>query len=111
MSTASSDDTPGDDTPPPGSDEPSRSGFHQRDPAAIAEEAALGEDGPTQVALVQDFYRQMFELVGDEAWRDDPVGPLGNQWRGVGGAQSTYYLMNIANRDLGADAKRFAGCG
>ena len=96
MSTASSDDTPGDDTPPPGSDEPSRSGFHQRDPAAIAEEAALGEDGPTQVALVQDFYRQMFELVGDEAWRDDPVGPLGNQWRGVGGAQSTYYLMNIA---------------
>ena len=60
---------------------------------------------------MQDFYRQMFELVGDEAWRDFPVGPLGNQWRGVGGAQSTYYLMNIANRDLGADAKRFAGCG
>ena len=45
---------------------------------------------------MQDFYRQMFELVGDEAWRDFPVGPLGNQWRGVGGAQSTYYLMNIA---------------
>lgn len=46
---------------------------------------------------MQDFYRQIFELVGDEAWPDDPVGQLGNQWRGVGGAQSTYYLINVGN--------------
>jgi len=71
--------------------------FHQRDPAAIAEEAALGEHGASQVALVQDFYRQVFELVDDEAWPDAPVGPLGKQWRGVGGAQSTLYLTNVAH--------------
>jgi hypothetical protein len=35
---------------------------------------------------VRDFYRQIFELVDDETWADDPVGPLGDQWRGVGGA-------------------------
>lgn len=46
---------------------------------------------------MQDFYRQIFDLVGDEAWPDDPVGQLGNQWRGVGGAQSTYYLINVGN--------------
>lgn len=46
---------------------------------------------------MQDFYRQIFELVGDEAWADDPAGPLGHQWRGIGGVQSTYYLINVAN--------------
>jgi hypothetical protein len=96
MSIPSSDADPGDDSPPPSSDEPPRPGFHQRDPAAIAEEAALGGQGPLQVERVQDFCRQIFELVGDEAWPDDPVGPLGNQWRGVGSAQSTYYLINVA---------------
>src|SRR5882757_6014882 len=92
MSTASSDDT----SPPISPDQPSRPGFHERDPAAIAEEAALGEGGDTQVVWAQDFYRQIFELVGDEAWPNDPVGPLGHQWRGVGGAQSTCYLTNVA---------------
>jgi hypothetical protein len=98
MSTPSSDDTPSgaSSLAQPGSDEHVRPRFHERDPAAIAEEAALGEHGPLQVARVQDFYRQIFELVGDEAWPDDPVGPLGDQWRGVGGAQSTYYLLNVA---------------
>lgn len=96
MSIASSDDEPGEATPQRSPDEPSRPGFHERDPAAIAEEAALGEHGPLHVAGMQDFYRQIVELVGDEAWPDDPVGPLGNQWHGVGGAQSTYYLLNVA---------------
>jgi hypothetical protein len=81
----------------PSTDAPSPPRFHERDPVAIAEEAALGEHGPLQVAGVQDFYRQVFKLVDDEAWPDAPVGPVGNQWRGVGGAQSTYYLMNVAN--------------
>lgn len=90
MSTASSS---GDTTPV----EPPRPGFHERDAAALAEEAALGEQGQRLIERVQDFYRQIFELVDDEAWPDDPVGPLGAQWRGVGGAQSTYYLMNVAN--------------
>jgi hypothetical protein len=70
--------------------------FGQRDASAIAEEAALGENGPLQVKRVQDFYLQIFELVGDETWPYEPVGPLGNQWRGIGGAQSTYYLINVA---------------
>jgi hypothetical protein len=91
MSTASSDDTP-----PPRSGETSGPGFHERDAAAIAEEASLGEHGLVQVERVQDFYRQIFELVDEEAWPDAPVGPLGDQWRGVGGAQSTYYLINVA---------------
>jgi hypothetical protein len=80
----------------PNTDEDLRPRFHQRDAAAIAEEAALGEHWPLQVAGMQDFYRQIFELVGEEAWPDDPVGPFGDQWRGVGGAQSTYYLLNVA---------------
>lgn len=63
---------------------------------AISEQAALGVEGPTRVAWVQDFYRQLFELIDDQAWPDAPVGPLGNQWRGVGGAQSTFYLMSVA---------------
>jgi hypothetical protein len=70
--------------------------FDRRDAAAIAEQAALGEHGPLQVKRTQDFYRQVFELADDEAWPDDPIGPLGNHWRGVGGAQSTYYLINVA---------------
>jgi hypothetical protein len=98
MSTPSSDGTP--NGPPSttqlGTDEDLRPRFHQRDAAAIAAEAALGQHGPIQVERVQDFYRQVFELVGEEAWPDAPVGPLGDQWRGVGGAQSTYYLINIA---------------
>jgi hypothetical protein len=98
MSTLSSDDQPGDDASSPhDSAEHPRPGFHERDPVAIAAEAALSEDGPIQVARLQDFFRQIFELIEDEAWPDAPVGPLGNQWRGVGGAQSTYYLMNVAN--------------
>lgn len=91
MSTASSDDTS-----PPSLDGSSRPGFHKRDPASIAEEAALGEGGDGQVVSAQDLFRQIFELVGEEAWPDDPVGPLGHQWRGLGGAQSTCYLMNVA---------------
>jgi hypothetical protein len=87
----------GDDSPPPASVEPPRpSYFHERDAASIAEEAALGDQGQLLVERVQDFYRQIFEWVEDEAWPDDPVGPLGIQWRGVGSAQSTYYLMNVA---------------
>jgi hypothetical protein len=92
MSTASTDD----DTSQPASVQPPRPGFHERDPAVLAEEAALGENGQLQIELVQDFYRQIFELVGDETWPNDPVGPLGTQWRGIGNAQSTYYLMNVA---------------
>jgi hypothetical protein len=86
----------GDDTPPPAPVEPPRPGFHERDASAIAEEASLGKQGLLQVERVQDFYRQVFEQVGDEAWPDDPVGPLGTHWRGLGGVQSTYYLINIA---------------
>jgi hypothetical protein len=44
---------------------------------------------------MQYFYRQVFELIGEEAWPDEPVGPLGDQWRGIGGAQSTHYLLNV----------------
>lgn len=92
MSTASADDLSLEST-----DEPLRHGFHERDPSAIAEEAALGEDGPHQIERVQDLYRQIFELVHDEAWPSEPAGPLGDQWRGVGGAQSTRYLINVVN--------------
>jgi hypothetical protein len=97
MPIPSSDSDPGDDSSSSSSGEPPRPGFHERDPSAIAEEAALGEHGPRQVERVQDFYRQLFELVGDAAWPDNPVGPLGNQWRGIGSAQSIYYLINVAN--------------
>jgi hypothetical protein len=97
MSTPSSDADPVDDSSSFSSGEPRRLGFHERDPSAIAEEAALGEHGPRQVERVQDFYRQLFELVDDEAWPDIPVGPPGNQWRGTGGAQSIYYVINVAN--------------
>lgn len=93
MSTASSDE----DTTPPAPVERPRPGFHEREAAELAEEAAFGVDGQLAVGRIQDFYRQIFELVGDEAWPDDPVGPLGTQWRGVGGAQSTKYLMNVGN--------------
>jgi hypothetical protein len=103
MSIPSSDDTSSPSgqataTPaqPSSTNDFSRPGFHERDPAAIAQEAALGEHGPSQVAGVQYFYRLLFEVVEDQAWPDAPVGPLGNQWRGVGGGQSTYYLINIA---------------
>ncbi|MEC4858347.1 hypothetical protein R2325_23190 [Mycobacteroides chelonae] len=92
MSIASDDD----DTSPPASVDPPRPGFHERDASAIAEEARLGEEGPLQVERVQDFYREIFELVEDEVWPGAPVGPFGDQWRGVGGAQSTFYLMNVA---------------
>ena len=95
MSTPSADADPDDDSSSPNSEEPLRPGFHERDPAAIAEEAALGEDGPLWVERAQDLYRQIFELVEDEAWPDAPTGPLGDQWRGVGGPQSTYYLLNV----------------
>lgn len=77
-------------------DEQSRPRFHERDPAAIAEEAGLGEPWPSEIAGVQDFFRQIFEFVGDPGWPDDPAGPLGDQWRGGGGAQSTFYLINVA---------------
>jgi hypothetical protein len=99
MSTSSFGDTPGaaPSLTQPSTDAPSPPRFHEREPAAIAQEAALGEQGLLQVAGVQDFYRQVFKLVDDEAWPDAPVGPLGHQWRGVSGAQSTYYLMNVAN--------------
>lgn len=97
MSTPSADVDPEDDGPSSSSEEPPRPGFHERDPSEIADQANLGEDGLLQVERVQDFYRQVFELVGDEAWPSNPVGPFGNQWRGVGGAQSTYYLINVGN--------------
>jgi hypothetical protein len=70
--------------------------FHQRAPAEVAAQAGLGDDGAAQVERVQDYYRQIFELVEDEEWPNAPVGPLGDQWRGVGGPQSTYYLINVA---------------
>lgn len=113
MSAPLSDDAPGDEpsAAQPGTDEDFRPRFHQRDAAAIADEAALGKDGPLHVARVQDFYRQIFELVEDEAWSDDPVGPLGDQWRGVGGAQSTYYLLNVAGVLYELMAKASPGVG
>ena len=37
--------------------------FHQRAPAEVAAQAGLGDDGAAQVERVQDFYRQIFELV------------------------------------------------
>lgn len=90
MSTASTGDT----TPELVSDGPTL--FHERDPVALAQEAGLGEPWPTQLAIVQDFYQQMFEVVEDEAWPADPQGPLGDQWRGIGGTQSTHYLINVS---------------
>lgn len=97
MSTSGSDDTTdGASSTQLNADDHSQPRFHQRDPVTISEQAALGEGGPTRVARVQDFYRQIFELVDDQTWPDAPVGPLGDQWRGVGGAQSTLYLMNVA---------------
>jgi hypothetical protein len=95
MSTPAADADPDDDSSSPNSEEPLRTGFHERDPAAIAEEAALGADGPLWAERAQDLYRQIYELVEDEAWPDAPTGPLGDQWRGVGGPQSTYYLLNV----------------
>ena len=71
--------------------------FHNGDPVALAEAANLGDGGPEEVVQVQGFYRQVFELVDDAAWAEDPVGPLGNHWRGVGNGQSTNYLINIAD--------------
>jgi hypothetical protein len=96
MSPPSADAEPGDDSSVTTSEEPPRPGFQERDPSEIAEQADLGDDGRLQVERVQDFYRQIFELVEDQDWPGAPVGPLGNEWRGVGGAQSTYYLMNVA---------------
>lgn len=93
MSTASS----GGDTATPAPVEPPRPGFHERDAAELAEEAELDEGGQLAVERAQDFYRRVFEFIGEEAWPDDPAGPLGREWRGVGGAQSTRYLMNVAN--------------
>lgn len=94
-----SDVTPSDEQSPAQwvADEGLRPNFHQRDAAAIADEAGLGEHGRVQVERVQDFFRRVSELVEDGAWPDAPVGPLGDQWRGVGGAQSTYYLINVRN--------------
>lgn len=92
MSTAA----PGDDTPSHNSDDPQRPGFHQRSAAEIADEAGLDEHGARQVERTRDFYREIFELIGDTSWPDAPVGPLGDQWRGIGGAQSTYHLVNVA---------------
>lgn len=96
MSTSSADTDPGEDSSVAISEEPPRPGFHERDPSEIAEQADLGEGGPLQVERVQDFYRQIFKLVEDDGWPEAPTGPLGDQWRGVGGAQSTFYLMNVA---------------
>jgi hypothetical protein len=78
MSTPSSDGTP---TEAPSlaqsnTDEDLRPRFHQRDAAAIAEEAALGEHGPLQVAGMQDFYRQIF--VGAALGGDKPCARLGD---------------------------------
>ncbi|QEN13743.1 hypothetical protein ACRDU6_14675 [Mycolicibacterium sp. ELW1] len=93
MSTASSDE----DTTPPAPVEPPRPGFHERDATELAQEAKLGENGQLHIEQAQQFYRDIFRVVGDEAWLDDPVGPLGTQWRGTGSAQSTHYLLNIAD--------------
>lgn len=73
-----------------------RPGFLQRDPAALAAEADLGADGIAEVAYWQDIYQQFFDLLGEEDWSHHPEGHLANHWRGVGGAQSTHYLINIA---------------
>jgi hypothetical protein len=99
MSTRSPDDEPDSpsDVPPEGTTfEFSPPGFLQRDPVAVAEQASLGPGGAAQVKGTQDFFRSAFELTGDKDWPDNPVGPLATHWRGVGGAQSTYYLINIA---------------
>ncbi|WP_255773371.1 hypothetical protein [Mycobacteroides abscessus] len=96
MSVPSADVDPHDENASSASEEIPRPGFHERDPFVIAEEAVLGEHGALQVERAQDFYRQVFELVDDLAWPNDPVGPLGNEWRGIGGPQSTHYLINIA---------------
>jgi hypothetical protein len=81
-------------TAPPDDDD--RPGFLDRDPGTLAAEADLGPDGAVTVANCQDLYRQIFEVVEDEAWPDQPEGPLAMHWKGAGGQQSTYYLMNIA---------------
>ena len=49
--------------------------FHRRAPAEVAAQAGLGDDGAAQVERVQDFCRQIFELVEDEEWPNAPVGP------------------------------------
>ena len=96
MSTTSSDQSGIDPQPPDAFDDSARPYFHACDSAVLAEEADLGEDGPNIVWGVQDFFRQVFEIAEDDTWPDGPVGPLGHQWRRVGGAQSTLYLMNVA---------------
>lgn len=86
-------------TPPSGStsEDSAHTYFHNSDPVALAEAANLGDGGPEEVVQVQGFYRQVLEFVDDVAWAEDPVGPLGNHWRGVGNGQSTNYLINIAD--------------
>ena len=78
-------------------EDPAHTYFHNSDPVALAGAANLGEGGPEEVVQVQQFYRQVLEFVDDVAWAEDPVGPLGNHWRGIGNGQSTNYLINIAD--------------
>jgi len=65
--------------------------FHQRAAAEVVAQAGLGDRSAAQAERLQDFYHQIFEyhkifeLVEDEGWPNTPVGPLGDQWRGVGG--------------------------
>lgn len=78
--------------------EPPRPGFCEREAAELAEEAKFGGDGQLAVERVQGFYRQVFELVGEEVWPDDPVGPLGTLScvpSGVPNRPDT--LMNVGN--------------
>ena len=45
-------------------DEDERRGFHERDPATVAADGALGPDGAAQVESLQYFYRDIFESRG-----------------------------------------------
>lgn len=97
--------------PPSPSGEANRTGFHQRDPAVVAAEAALGPDGIEQVERLQDVYQQIFELIDEDRWPEYPEGPLATHWWGLGGQQSTYYLMSIAAVILDLMANASPGVG
>ena len=75
-----------------------RPGFHRRHPTELAAEAELGSDGAADVAIHQDNWRQIFEVIEEEEWPDQPEGPLAMHWKGIAGPQSTHYIINIARQ-------------
>jgi hypothetical protein len=69
-----------------------RPGFFERDPAKLAAEANLGPDGANVIANLQRTYREIFEVIDDRAWPNQPEGPLATHWLGLGGSRDMRLL-------------------